>query len=66
MIALASEATRLENRPEDAAALLMDAAALLVSETGAGPDEFIDRFKQSYEILNQTRDMVNTGQTRPS
>lgn len=66
IIALAGEATRMENEQLDAAALLIDAAALLACEAGTGSEQLIERLKNSHEMFSQTQDMANFGHVRPS
>ena len=52
MIQLAAEATQLTERPSDAAALLVDAAAMLCVEAKMHPAELVERFGNSHGMLS--------------
>jgi hypothetical protein len=59
MNALAAAACAVEPRPVDAAALLIDAAAMLACEAGPGTlDELIDRLRRSHATLKLAHDAV--------
>ena len=58
MAFLAGQATRCEARPEDAAALLVDAAALLAVEAKMPLQELIDRLFESHATIADAFDAV--------
>lgn len=52
MIELAAKASQLAERPADAAAILMDAAAMLCVEANMHPAELVERFGHSHGMLS--------------
>ncbi|MEO0765181.1 MAG: hypothetical protein AAFY75_04115 [Pseudomonadota bacterium] len=54
IVALARAASEFETRPADAAALLLDAAAMLTVETNMPADEAIQRFLNSHQTFAAT------------
>lgn len=59
MIEIAAKATEFESRPADAAALLIDAAAMLACEAGPGTiTELQARLARSHETLAAAQDVV--------
>lgn len=60
IVSLAETASQLEAKPADAAALLLDAAAMLSVEANMPAGEASKRFTQSYNTLATALEVVNT------
>lgn len=58
IVHLAAEATKIEQQPADAAALLVDAAALCASECGLKFKELADRLNRSLEAMERASQNV--------
>jgi hypothetical protein len=51
IVHLATEAVKLEPQPQDAAAVLIDAAAFCASQCGLGVEELIERVSHSHALM---------------
>lgn len=60
IVALAAEATSINPRPADAAALLVDAAAMLCVEAEMDPRELVMRLGNSHAQLHAAHEAVNS------
>lgn len=60
IVLIAAAAKELEERGADAAALLIDAAAVLAVEVGLARDELEARLRKSFETLSQSLQAYGT------
>jgi hypothetical protein len=58
MVVLAGTASQMEARPADAAAILIDAAAMLGLDAGLDPQELHDRLTRAWGTLAEAHAVV--------
>lgn len=58
ILALVAAATEMEGSPADAAALLLDAAAFQVVQSGLTERQMFERLIAARELFEQTRDVA--------
>ena len=63
LVDLGNAAQAIEPREADAAALLIDAAAMLAVSSGTSFDEIAGRLAHSYTMLEAAQDAVAAGNT---
>lgn len=61
IVQVAEEAAKLEPRPEDASALLIDAAAMLVVDADMSPEEATERLTHSIKMFNESLTFLARG-----